>query len=203
MACTQQRGSVVAARDPEGATWCRRWSWAAKGGLAMPIPRLLDHHVKHKDSSVVTYSRDAMAEPLRQLHGVLKSVADGSFFPDRTRSKRFVTKHQWRSDPRGMTMTRTRQRFSMPSRCCAIVGLERARPSQARVELVKKSSTGGVHFWRGSGTLECAEKVPKTAPRCPKLDLEGTMCLRCVRFTTKVGHGEDVISKVFRFFVPP
>ena len=40
----------------------------------------------------MTYSRDAMAEPLRQLHGVLKSMADRGFFPCRTRSKRFVTK---------------------------------------------------------------------------------------------------------------
>ena len=57
-------------------------SWAAKAGLAMPIRRLLGHHVKRAGASAVTYSRDAMAEPLRQLDGVLKSIADECFFPD-------------------------------------------------------------------------------------------------------------------------
>ena len=42
-------------------------SWATKSGLKMGIRRLLGCRAKGKEKSTVTYSRDALAEPLRQL----------------------------------------------------------------------------------------------------------------------------------------
>ena len=59
--------------------WCRRWPQVhmtlAQGNW------LFVHHVKRMDASAVTYSRDAMTEPLRQLDGVLKSIATARFPP--------------------------------------------------------------------------------------------------------------------------
>ncbi|CAE7869934.1 hypothetical protein AK812_SmicGene44293 [Symbiodinium microadriaticum] len=61
-------------------------SWAAKRGLAHGPRRLLGYHVASKDSTMVIYSRDALADPLRQLVSLVQEVSDGKFQPDLTRS---------------------------------------------------------------------------------------------------------------------
>ena len=61
-------------------------SWAAKYGLSHDSRRLLGYHVAPGDKSMVTYSRDAMAGPLRELCRVVALVRDEQFFPDKTRS---------------------------------------------------------------------------------------------------------------------
>ena len=64
-------------------------SWMAKFGADLCIRRLLGYHAGPQDTSVLTYSRDAMSEPLRQMQKVLDSVSTGVFMPDSTRSGRF------------------------------------------------------------------------------------------------------------------
>ena len=64
-------------------------SWTAKYGIAKPIRRTLGYHTDANDKAVETYSRDAMALPLRELERVLEAVRVGSFFPDSTRSGLF------------------------------------------------------------------------------------------------------------------
>ena len=64
-------------------------SWTAKFGIAKPIRRTLGYHTDVNDKAVETYSRDAMAAPLRELERVLESVRAGSFHPDATRSGLF------------------------------------------------------------------------------------------------------------------
>ena len=64
-------------------------SWAAKYGIAKPIRRTLGYHADANDKAVETYSRDAMAAPLRDLERVLEAVRAGSFHPDATRSGLF------------------------------------------------------------------------------------------------------------------
>ena len=61
-------------------------SWAAKRGLPHGPRRLLGYHVASKDSTIVIYSRDALADPLRQLVSLLQEVAANKFQPDLTRS---------------------------------------------------------------------------------------------------------------------
>ena len=61
-------------------------SWAAKRGLPHGPRRLLGYHVAPKDSTMVIYSRDALADPLRQLVSLLQEVAANKFQPDLTRS---------------------------------------------------------------------------------------------------------------------
>jgi len=51
--------------------------------------RLLGYHVKPKDKSVLIYSRDALAKPLRELGAVLAAIRVGRFLPDADRSGRF------------------------------------------------------------------------------------------------------------------
>eukprot|EP00971_Amphidinium_carterae_P341592 6480467-Amphidinium_carterae.1 len=48
--------------------------------------RLLGRHVKPKDRSVLVYSRDALARPLRELGEVLSHIGHDRFHPDKTRS---------------------------------------------------------------------------------------------------------------------
>ena len=61
-------------------------SWAAKAGLGHGTRRLLGHHAAPKDRSMLTYSRDALAAPLRELDRVYELIRSGSFRPDMSRS---------------------------------------------------------------------------------------------------------------------
>lgn len=65
-------------------------SWAAKWGVDIPTRRLLGYHSDSNDTSVLTYSRDAMAAPLRAFSKVIADISTGRFRPDETRSGMFV-----------------------------------------------------------------------------------------------------------------
>eukprot|EP00435_Cladocopium_sp_Y103_P051567 s3063_g16.t1 len=65
-------------------------SYAAKYGLDISVRELLGGHVSHY-KSVLCYSRDGLAEPLRQLAWVLQSIREQWFFPDASRSGRFAS----------------------------------------------------------------------------------------------------------------
>ncbi len=64
-------------------------SWCAKAGMPKGARRLLGGHAAHRDKSVLEYSRDALAEPLRLLGDVLDKISTGEFHPDATRSGRW------------------------------------------------------------------------------------------------------------------
>ena len=61
-------------------------SWMSKVGAQASIRRLLGYHVEQGDRTMLVYSRDAAAEPLRQLMKMLLMVRMGVFNPDSTRS---------------------------------------------------------------------------------------------------------------------
>ena len=65
-------------------------SWCGKFGLSAGTRRRLGGHVKPKDRSLVEYSRDELAQPLRELDRVIVSVASGLFDPDASRSGRWT-----------------------------------------------------------------------------------------------------------------
>ena len=65
-------------------------SWMAKAGAKEGDRRLLGYHVAPKSRSVLIYSRDALAGPLRELEKILKCIACGDFAPDADRSGRWV-----------------------------------------------------------------------------------------------------------------
>eukprot|EP00969_Alexandrium_andersonii_P322787 14261429-Alexandrium_andersonii.AAC.1 len=57
--------------------------------------RVLGYHSKPGDRSVLEYSRDELAAPLRSLMKVVDAVAVGDFLPDASRSGRW--KHEARA----------------------------------------------------------------------------------------------------------
>ena len=64
-------------------------SWCAKAGISLGHRRLLGQHIKAGACSVITYSRDALAQPLEELRQVVLKARSGVFRPDETRSGRW------------------------------------------------------------------------------------------------------------------
>ena len=65
-------------------------SWCSKVGVDHDSRRLLGYHTASSDKSLLVYSRDAMAQPLRALVAIIEKVVAGSFNPDTTRSGMFA-----------------------------------------------------------------------------------------------------------------
>ena len=65
-------------------------SWAAKSGVASEHRRLLGYHTAPGDRSVLEYSRDELAVPMRELEGVIEAIRLGRFDPDASRSGRWL-----------------------------------------------------------------------------------------------------------------
>jgi len=61
-------------------------SWMSKVGASPDVRRHLGYHVQPGDISMLTYSRDAAAEPLRQLAKMIALIRTGHFDPDKSRS---------------------------------------------------------------------------------------------------------------------
>ena len=86
---------------PYGTHSCKATllSWCAKAGLHHSVRRLLGAHVTQGDRSLLEYSRDALAEPLRLLGEVLSKVRAGRCLPDQTRSGRWPEEDDTGSGP--------------------------------------------------------------------------------------------------------
>lgn len=81
----QERVAEVSSHSLKATTL----SWCAKANVAKHSRRLLGGHIKPGEKSVLEYSRDGLAGPLRELDQVLESIRAGKFFPDATRSGRW------------------------------------------------------------------------------------------------------------------
>ena len=68
--------------DEDGA---KRIATHSKSGIESSVRRLLGYHSHSMDQSVLMYSRDAMALPLRRLVSVIEAVRQRQFFRDHTR----------------------------------------------------------------------------------------------------------------------
>eukprot|EP00438_Fugacium_kawagutii_P024617 Skav227276 [mRNA] locus=scaffold3803:182434:184323:+ [translate_table: standard] len=77
---------------------CTLLSWLSKHGDQWEDRQVLGGHVSFLKSAI-TYSRDAMARPIRVLENLLDHVRTGTFRPDETRSGRFVEKHDFAQVP--------------------------------------------------------------------------------------------------------
>ena len=64
-------------------------SYLAKYGAELSVREILGAHVSHLQS-VIRYSRDALAEPLRVMARMLADIRNGVFMPDTTRSGYFA-----------------------------------------------------------------------------------------------------------------
>ena len=88
-------------------------SMCAKFGVEGTMRRFLGYHSHSKDQSLLTYSRDAMALPLRRLGTVIEAIRNKQFFPDHTRSGYFAEdfqhqRHEGSSDDDGSDDTGSR-----------------------------------------------------------------------------------------------
>ena len=61
----------------------------ARYGASHDMRRLLGYHVAASHQSIITYSRDAMSDPLRQMAEVVSEVRDQTFIPDASGSGYF------------------------------------------------------------------------------------------------------------------
>ena len=61
-------------------------AWMAKAGVSETTRLILGHHSLKKLGTLETYSRDMQSGPLREFAIVLKSIRDGTYLPDATRS---------------------------------------------------------------------------------------------------------------------
>ena len=68
-------------------------SYLAKYGADLSVREILGAHVSHLQS-VIRYSRDALAEPLRVMARMLADIRRGVFMPDTTRSGYFAVPDQ-------------------------------------------------------------------------------------------------------------
>jgi len=73
-------------------------SWCGKAGIGKPHRLTLGAHSQGKDCMADLYSRDELAEPLRQLGFVLAWVMQRSFLPDSTKSGRWITQPDQATD---------------------------------------------------------------------------------------------------------
>ena len=64
-------------------------SMCSKFGMPHSQRKLLGYHAGSKEQSMLCYSRDSMAEPLRRLCEMIHAVRDRTFLPDCSRSGRF------------------------------------------------------------------------------------------------------------------
>jgi len=64
-------------------------SMCAKFGMPHSQRKLLGYHAGGKEQSMLCYSRDSMAEPLRQMCEMIQAVKERTFLPDCSRSGRF------------------------------------------------------------------------------------------------------------------
>lgn len=64
-------------------------SMCAKYGLEPAARRMLGYHSAGKDKSMIVYSRDAMAWPVRLMEEMIDQIVGGKFCPDESRSGYF------------------------------------------------------------------------------------------------------------------
>ena len=65
-------------------------SMCAKFNMSGHSRRILGYHSGSKETSMLVYSRDSAAGPLRDLCHMLQKIKEGRFLPDESRSGRFV-----------------------------------------------------------------------------------------------------------------
>jgi hypothetical protein len=66
-------------------------SWSAKAGLSKEHRCILGYHTIDSNQSMLHYSRDEQAAPLRELKKLLRFIKLGQFKPDNTRSGYYTT----------------------------------------------------------------------------------------------------------------
>ena len=109
---------------------------------------MLGYHASRGDASMLAYSRDAMAGPLRHLEKVIEDVRKGVFDPDATRSGRFRA-------------SRVEEGSAGPSNPGEEIGrgVKRTAPTSGKEELVIQVVKKKLHMVQGAGRTKCGRKI--------------------------------------------
>ena len=83
--------AIVAPEPCLGTHSCKATplSWAAKSGMGAEARKWLGGHLNAGDESLLAYSRDSLAGPLRELEKLYSAIQSGEFNPDCDRSGRW------------------------------------------------------------------------------------------------------------------
>ena len=157
-------------------------SWAAKASMDTQERTILGYHSTGVSTSALSYSRDAMAGPLRSLQNLLRHVRIGKFNPDDTRSGRWAVSSSSgaSSDPGSASSTsseaeETEQVVQGASHLFATLA------ASGEYSLVQNPTSGMHHVLKqGRDRLLCGRAVFKALVTSPLLNFENVqVCLTC------------------------
>ena len=128
-------------------------SFLAKYGAEISVREILGAHVSHL-KSVIRYSRDALAGPLRVLEQMLADVRSGYFNPDDTRSGYF-----------NKEVVAGKQVSAEPVQCISDDEEAKVEEQQDQDDMVDSIDTGSSSDEEAAVTSRCARKV--VVPKAP------------------------------------
>lgn len=170
-------------------------SWLAKFGVHLDMRRLLGYHSTPGDVSVLTYSRDSMAEPLRLLVKVMEEISAQRFFPDSTRSGRFVYEA---ASPHGEKTDLDESIQEQPVKRARVYGpILHSRPVQATCELCGSTVGGEL------SPTKCASCSGVGCTGCKPVTLvdQEMICERCFNRTWSESEGPDGPHEMFKTLI--
>ena len=167
-------------------------SWAAKFGMDKGVRRMLGYHAKKGDTTMLAYSRDELAGPLRDLAAMLAAVRSGKFAPDLSRSGRMGAPPAASSSASGSgaggaaSVARSPAAASRESSSAVSSSTSSEVEVQAdlgpapAVGLVLNVRTKVVHLDAGSGAVKCGKAVPLAAEFLRNWSgVEFSRCAKC------------------------
>ena len=153
-------------------------SWLAKAGAAGSDRKMLGNHISKADASMVTYSRDALAGPLRCLGSLLEAVRSGRFHPDRSRSGRWTLPgpddQLEASSSSGSSTESDEQESSSGEEGFGVttVAVSKDLQTAQNVAVIKKIADDGGEVWRHIKRLTFHIKDKPAAFKCGRLSSE-------------------------------
>ena len=146
-------------------------SWMAKAGVPKGTRRLLGGHTAPGDRSVVLYSRDALAAPMRLLSDVLVKVRRRDFLPDSTRSGYFPAAADEASSVSESSSSVSTDSAGAPSTAAVA-----AVPVDG---LVLNCRTNVLHVDGADGKLACGKPMPMAPCFLRAFPSSYVSCKRC------------------------
>ena len=149
-------------------------AWMAKYGADRDDRRCLGYHVRPGDVVLETYSRDALAGPLRVLCRLLAQISAGTFVPDGTRSGYFP--------PPPASSTSPASTATDSSLASGDEGPNDDDDDQPAEEvagiIVRNLRTAFVHL-RDGDKLRCGKLLPVTMEVLDEIPEGSVLCQRC------------------------
>ena len=146
-------------------------SMCAKYGVEPAARRLLGYHTSGRDKSMITYSRDAMAWPIRLMEEMIDQINKQRFFPDSSRSGYF---------PEGVDMPEDSK--DVESTSSSADSRDEEEADHSNDEAAVEKFTGA---WGGTGVPDKMEYFRHKTSRCLHCTAdESGQLFKCGRLVT-------------------